>query len=592
MSSKPSSSTPSPSGGAGSHKVVVPRATARLRYLSGVLALLVLGTGRLVSSRPPLALLALLALLVFGPLRAAHDRHVRAARLGCRYGAGSGPGSGGPRRYPRRDVLGVRFLAEAAAAIRGNRLLERFRELLSDPGSGGGGDGSGEGGGKGSTGGGGKVDGGGGLGHTFVHATFPEGRDTVTTDEPENVRAVLCVKFEDWALPAMRIRGFLPVLGKHSIFTTNGAEWQHSRAILRPAFVRDQISDLACIDRHVGRLITRLRTTAAADDNAVVDLQAEFSMLTTDTISDFMLGQSTDLLGGDAPADSYTFGRYFDQAMVKIAWRARLGSLTMLRRDPELETYAAFLRDFVTKFVKEVREQADTNTHRGDAGKYVFLDELLKSGESDEVICDHLLSIFTAGRDTQTSVLSYLFYELSRRPDVAGAIRAEMAAQLGPDADPTWDDLRGLRYLNWALKEALRLNPPVASNSREAVRDTVLPRGGGPDGSEPFFVAKGTTVRYVPWIMHRRRDIYGEDADEFRPERWEHLRVTHEYVPFNAGPRICIGQQFALTQMALITFRLLQAFKAIERRDDRPAVQKLGINLSMLHGCLVSLTPA
>lgn len=69
-------------------------------------------------------------------------------------------------------------------------------------------------------------------------------------------------------------------------------------------------------------------------------------------------------------------------------------------------------------------------------------------------------------------------------------------------------------------------------------------------------------------------------------------QISYEYLPFNAGPRICIGQQFALTQMALITFRLLQAFKAIERRDDRPPIQKLGVNLSMMYGCLVSVTPA
>ncbi|KAJ2991147.1 hypothetical protein NUW58_g2627 [Xylaria curta] len=135
-------------------------------------------------------------------------------------------------------------------------------------------------------------------------------------------------------------------------------------------------------------------------------------------------------------------------------------------------------------------------------------------------------------------------------------------------------------------------NPPVASNQREAVRDTVLPRGGGVDGKSPIFVVKGMSVRYIPWIMHRRTDLFGKDANEFRPERWEDLRVTHEYLPFNAGPRICIGQQFALTQMALITFRLLQAFKTIERRDERPPIQKLGINLSMLYGCQVSATPA
>ncbi|KAI0466102.1 cytochrome P450 52E2 [Xylaria cf. heliscus] len=524
------------------HLDQVPRA-AQLRFYGGALGLAglaVLATGRVL--RVPLAVLALVALYVLGPLRSEHAYHVGAAAAGCKPAP----------RYPRHDVLGLRFLLETARALEANRMLHKRREVLER------------------------------AGYTFVHALFPDGQDCLTTAEPENVQAVLCTSFADWDLPRLRIRGFLPVLGTHSIFTTNGAEWQHSRAILRPAFVRDQISDLACVDRHVRKLIARIPA-----DGTVFDLQALFSMLTTDTISDFMFGQSTDLLG-NAPEDSHRFGSYFDQAMIKIAWRARMGWLTMLRRDPELDTYATFLRGFVAKFVTDLRNRERGKDREG--GKYVFLDELLKSGESDEGICDHLLSIFTAGRDTTTSVLSYLFFELSRRPDIADTIRTEIA-ELGPEG-PTWEQLRGMRYLNWVLKEALRLNPPVATNMREAVRDTVLPRGGGLDGKSPVFVRKGMNVRYIPWVMHRRTDIFGEDADEFRPERWENLRVTHEYLPFNAGPRICIGQQFALTQMALITLRLLQAFKTIERRDDRPPIQKLGINLSMLYGCQVSVTMA
>ncbi|KAI1419604.1 cytochrome P450 52E2 [Xylaria sp. FL1777] len=528
-----------------------PRA-ARLRYYTASVAVAVLAAGRLVHVQVhiPLALLAILAAYAFGPLRADHQYYAEVARHGCKP----------TPKYPQNDLLGLRYLVQTARALRENVMLQRRREVLET------------------------------LGHTFTHGVFPEWTPCITTDEPENVKAVLSTRFEDWALPSIRINSFLPVLGKHSIFTTNGAEWQHSRAILRPAFVRDQISDLACVDRHVDKLIARIRATTA--DGAIstsFDLQAMFSMMTTDSISDFMFGQSTDLQGS-APQDSYKFGRYFDESMQKIAWRARLGWLTLLRSDPELDEYSRFMRAFVKRFVRDVRDRPGTNSHHGNSRKYVFLDELLKSGESDEVICDHLLSIFTAGRDTTTSVLSYLFFELSRRPDVVTTIRDEIR-ELGRE-NPTWEDLRNMKYLNWVLKEALRLNPPVASNQREAVRDTILPRGGGADGRSPVFVNKGTSLRYLPWVMHRRKDLFGADADEFRPERWENLRVTYEYLPFNAGPRICIGQQFALTQMALITFRLLQAFKTIERKDIRPPVQKLGINLSMLYGCLVSVTPA
>ncbi|KAI2622274.1 cytochrome P450 52E2 [Xylaria nigripes] len=488
------------------------------------------------------AFIAVISLYTFTSLRAEHEYHVEAKRRGC-----------APAPHYPRDFLGIRYLLETMRAAKKNSLLEHRNEALEK------------------------------LGRTYFYDVIGERCRSISTDEPENIRAILCTRFDDWIIPTLRTRSFLPVLGKHSIFTTNGPEWQHSRAVLRPAFVRDQISDLACLDRHIKKLVARI-----PKDDTPFDLQNMFSMMTTDSISDFMLGQTTDLQGS-APPDSYKFGRYFDASMHKIALRARFSWLSMLPADSELTEYSTFMKEFVKRFVKDVRNRVGEKADREES-KYVFLDELLKSGESDEVICDHLLSIFTAGRDTTTSVLSYMFYQLSQRPDVVEIIRREIA-ELG-DENPTWEQLRNMKYLNWVLKESLRLNPPVAVNSREALRDTVLPRGGGIDGKSPLFVRAGTIVRYTSWTMHRRKDLFGEDAEEFRPERWENLRVTLEYLPFNAGPRICIGQQFALTQMALITVRLLQAFKALQRRDDRPPIKNLGINLNLLHGCVISVTPA
>jgi cytochrome P450 len=80
------------------------------------------------------------------------------------------------------------------------------------------------------------------------------------------------------------------------------------------------------------------------------------------------------------------------------------------------------------------------------------------------------------------------------------------------------------------------MHPVVPGNSRIAYKDTVIPVGGGPDGKSPVFVEKGTIVAYWPYAMHRRTDIYGPDADEFVPERWEKLRPGWEYLPFNGGP--------------------------------------------------------
>ena len=96
----------------------------------------------------------------------------------------------------------------------------------------------------------------------------------------------------------------------------------------------------------------------------------------------------------------------------------------------------------------------------------------------------------------------------------------------------------------------LRLYPSVPINSRFALEATTLPRGGGADGSKPVMVRKGDAVAYAAYAMHRRKSLYGEDADSFRPERWDPdennavnlKKIGWGYLPFNGGPRICLGR--------------------------------------------------
>lgn len=91
--------------------------------------------------------------------------------------------------------------------------------------------------------------------------------------------------------------------------------------------------------------------------------------------------------------------------------------------------------------------------------------------------------------------------------------------------------------------------------------------------------------------MHRDPKWYGPDAEEFKPERWEKLRPGWEYLPFNGGPRICIGQQYALTEASYVTVRIAQHFKTLESRDPGPWVEQLTLTLASRNGCKVALTP-
>lgn len=155
---------------------------------------------------------------------------------------------------------------------------------------------------------------------------------------------------------------------------------------------------------------------------------------------------------------------------------------------------------------------------------------------------------------------------------------------------PTFDGLKSLVFLGYFIKECLRMYPPIPLNQRMAKNDTVLPMGGGTDGTSPIFIAKGQMVVYQVYSMHRREDLWGADAGAFRPERWETSRATFEYLPFNTGPRICPGQQFAIVETSYMLIRLLQAYGRIIPRDNNsPWQERLTLTCALNQGVLISL---
>ena len=133
---------------------------------------------------------------------------------------------------------------------------------------------------------------------------------------------------------------------------------------------------------------------------------------------------------------------------------------------------------------------------------------------------------------------------------------------------------------------------PASRNVRLCLMDCVLPSGGGPAGTKPIFVPRGTQVSVNFGAMQRDKDIWGDDADDFRPERWEGMKSGWHYIPFSGGPRICPGQQIALTESAYVLARLVQRFKTIENRDLEIAfIEQSRLTTESRNGVQVALIP-
>jgi cytochrome P450 len=428
-----------------------------------------------------------------------------------------------------------------------------------------------------------------------AHTVFEDvlGTTVFLTDDPENVKAILSTDFETWSIGAHRIKQFSEFLGI-GIFTNEGPAWKHSRSMLRPCFERSQVADISILHKHMERFIELLPT-----DGMTVDLQPLFHEISLDIASDFLFGRSTNSLQrGEDNKECEAFVQAFEYCVnlnqekmetSSVAWLF----LTGFFPNPKFKRSVKQIQSFADKLVDE--EMAAKRTNRNDASseRYVFLDQLIAQTSDRNTIRSELLNILAAGRDTTAALLSNVLWEISRLPHVMDRIREEIAKHLDDVAAvPSYEQLKEMRYLKAVLSESQRLYPVVPANIRQALHDTTIPRGGGADGTSSVLVTKGSVVQFLPWCMHRRSDIFGDDALEFRPERWldsEHpLRPGWGYLPFGGGPRVCIGQNFALTEAMFVVVRLLQCFK-IESRDDEPWREKLSVTCTCLGGCKVAL---
>ncbi|KAF1948000.1 cytochrome P450 52A12 [Clathrospora elynae] len=428
------------------------------------------------------------------------------------------------------------------------------------------------------------------LGNTFHSKmiTMP----VIATCEPENIKTVLSLKFKDYSF-GHRQAAMGPLLG-HGIFNADGERWANSRHLLRPNFARDQVADLDAFEHHFKMMMKHIPR-----DGTTVDLQELFFCLTIDSATEFLFNHSTNslrMLGQDDNSnEDMIFGKAFNFAQSDITARFRYGPLNRFRNNKKGEEAIRICHTYIEKFVDDAlqfRQELDVEKKAG-AGKdekYYFIQEVAKQTTDKKRIREELINILLAGRDTTASLLSNMFFQIAKKPEIYQKLRDEVALLEG--RTPTYEELRNLKYVKWCLNESLRTHPVVPGNSRYAIRDTVLPLGGGPDGKQPLFVPKGTTVGYSPYTMHRRHDLYGPDADEYKPERWETLRPGWEYLPFNGGPRICLGQQYALTEASYVTVRLVQEFKTMESRDAGEWQEGLTLTCCSLNGVKVCLTPS
>ncbi|KAF3349598.1 hypothetical protein VD0002_g4724 [Verticillium dahliae] len=397
-----------------------------------------------------------------------------------------------------------------------------------------------------------------------VEITFFGRHRFILTNEPEHIKTILTSKFVDFGKGPVFHEGWAPFLGD-SIFTTDGKVWQDNRSLIRPMFVRDRVRDLAIFEHWTDKMVSKLPASGMTVD--VMDL---FYRMTLDVTTDFLLGTSVNSLDNHKHHFAEAFNEVQRMQMIYTILSPFRSLLPKGSYNEGIKTIEQFIMPFIEQALALPIEELD-KISRSDKN-FTFLHAIARATRDRKIIRDQLIAVLLAGRDTTAATLSWTIYELAHAPKVVAKLRSEILTTVGPSQTPSYENLKNMPCLTHCLNETLRLYPAVPFNVRTALQDSSLP--GGP-GQPDIIVLKGDAVTYSPYVMQRRHDLYPPvgpdfvDPQVYSPERWQKWTPRPwQYVPFNGGPRICVGQNFAMTEMAFCLVRLFQRYQRLEYRGD------------------------
>jgi cytochrome P450 len=335
-----------------------------------------------------------------------------------------------------------------------------------------------------------------------------------------------------------------PLVLGNGLLTSEGDFWLRQRRIIQPVFHRQRIAAFAAdMVAAAGHLLDGW----APGQDRLIDV--EMMRLTLDVTGRTLFGAD---ITGDA-AEVGEAARVLQRAFVAlftrlVPWPPWVPTPTTLRLRRAVRRLDAII-------YRLIAERRRAGGDRGDLLSLLLHARDEEGGSmTDRQVRDEAMTLFLAAHETTALALSWAWYLLARHPEVEERLAREWAAVLG-GRNPTVEDLPRLRLTEQVAHEALRLYPPAPTFGREAREECTV---GG------YRVRPGHTVLVSPWVMHHDPRWF-DRPDEFLPERWAPgaaARVPrYAYLPFGAGPRVCIGNTFALTEMVLVLATLGQRYR-------------------------------
>ncbi|KAA0992944.1 cytochrome P450 [Dyadobacter aurulentus] len=378
------------------------------------------------------------------------------------------------------------------------------------------------------------------CGDTFKIRLF---REFVISREPGFFRHVLQQHSKNFKKGSSS-KMLQPVLG-NGLVTSEGDFWLRQRRLVQPAFHRERLQELFLTMGGLTRGF--LDEMEQYRGKAAIDIDAKMMSITSDIALKTLFGNMTN---EDKAQIFKQVTRTQKYLVTRVRRPYRLPLMAINGEDRQFRTDLKYFNKLIFDFIEHRRLSGEAPN---DLLQLLLdsIDEETGARMNDLQIRDEAITMFAAGHETSATALSWLLWELARQPEMVARIRQE-SKQF--ETVPTFEQLMRMPYTRQVVEEGLRLYPPAWTMTREAIVDNDI---------EGYHIPKGTSVFMSVFELHRNPQLW-ENPLVFNPDHFSAENVKNRakfnYLPFGAGPRICIGLQFAMMEMQLILSALLKRF--------------------------------
>jgi len=361
---------------------------------------------------------------------------------------------------------------------------------------------------------------------------------------PDLARQILVEQADKFHKARLIKVAFAPFAGD-GLLTSDGRLWRQQRKLMQPAF------HYAHLTAYANEIVTRAAQLAdALEDDRVVDVLDQMATLTLAVVVKCLF--SADVTR-EAPDVGRLMTAVLDAANHRLNSVVRLPSWIPTSRNLREKRALARL-DRILEAAIEAHRAAQTPSHDLLAMLLSALDEETGARMTNRQLRDEMMTLFLAGHETTATALTWTWYLISQHPEVEAKLSSELDGVLHGRA-PTPGDLANLPYTEMVVREAMRIYPPAPGVAREPIEDVEI---GG------YTVPAGSLISLNTYVMHRDPRFF-TDPERFDPERfargWEERIPRYAYLPFGGGPRVCIGNGFAMMEARLIVATLAQRLR-------------------------------